>query len=264
MKKTSNAFRTIKTGNSLRIVIIFCVVVVAASLILLGSLPGNRQRFFGWLGGNGSHLTPKNSDTPSVQPGLNGAATVNENLQVRPLGLDDHVWGDINAPVQLIIYDDFQCPFCTQFYSTVQQAKADFGAKLVVAIRHYPLTSHAQALQAAISAECAGEQGKFFEMYHELFADNKAAKLSPEEIRSNGAAIGLDDAAYQQCLTSEKYTAKILAEKEEVKKLGVIGTPASFLNIEYIAGALPYEDFDQPDGTRGKGLKSRIQEKLGQ
>lgn len=263
MKKTSNTFRDIKTTNALRGLIIFCVVIVVGALLLLASLPSNRQKLLGWLSG-GSQLTPKAVDTANNEPGLNGNATVNENLQVRPLGLDDHVWGDLNAPVQLIVYDDFQCPFCTQFYEAVQKAKTEFGAKVVVAIRHYPLTSHPQALPAAIAAECAGEQGKFFEMYHELFADNKAAKLSPEEIRANGTAIGLDQAAYEQCLTSEKYTAKILAEKEEVKKLGVIGTPASFLNKEYIAGALPYEDFAQPDGTTGKGLQSKINEKLAQ
>jgi protein-disulfide isomerase len=264
MKKTPNIFRAQQTNYFLKILGIFCGLVVIASLILLASTPANRGRIQGWFKGNRTQLvTKKDSPENTAEAGINGSAVINNSSQVAPLSFDDYLWGNIGAPVQLIIYEDFQCPFCAQFYGTVEQAKAEFGPDLVVAIRHFPLASHELALPAANAAECAGEQDKFFEMYRELFDENIAGTLSEQSIRDAGKKLGLDENKYTDCLTKTPYQAKILAQKEAVKKLGVGGTPASFINNEYFAGAVPYTDFTHPDGTTAEGLRSLIKRKLG-
>jgi protein-disulfide isomerase len=194
--------------------------------------------------------------------GLASAVAVNKNMNVRPIDRDDHLWGPIDAPVVFIVYDDFQCPFCAQLYTTIERAKAEFGNSLVVAVRNFPLISHEQAMPAAEAAECAAEQNKYWEMYHALFEANKSDALNIDQMSADAKKIGLDMALFTACLTKEKYKDKIVAEKAEVKDLGIIGTPASFLNNQYLPGALPYEDFTYPDGTPALGLRSLIQQKI--
>lgn len=264
MKKNNNIFRATQMNNIVRLLGIFCVIVVVGSLLLLLTIPTNRQYIMGWFREDDLNVTAKNSkNIKQAEAGINGIAVVNENMKVSPLTPEDHLWGNISSPVQLIIYEDFQCPFCAQLYDSVEQAKAEFGSDLVVAVRHYPLLNHPQALPAAEASECAADQNKFWEMYHELFTLNKGGSLSSESIQAAGKKLGLDEAIYSDCLTKAKYQDKILAQKEEVRKLGVGGTPASFINEEYFAGALPYEDFTHPDETQALGLRSLIKKKLG-
>jgi protein-disulfide isomerase len=265
MKKNNNIFRATQLNNMLRILGIFCGVVVVLMLILLLTLPANRQKISKWISGGEVGITAKNNQkVDNQEAGINGTAVVNENMRVKPLTLEDHVWGEINAPVQMIIYEDFQCPFCTQLYDSVEQAKAEFGSDLVIAVRHFPLLNHPQALPAAIASECAADQGKFWGMYHLLFTENKKGDLTSELLASAGKKLEMDEVVYTDCLTKATYQDKILAQKEEVRKLGVNGTPASFINEEYFAGALPYEDFTHPDGTEALGLRSLIKKKLGE
>ncbi len=263
MNKPYNAFKAARLTNLVRLVSLICAVAVIGAGVLFFSVGENRREFAGWFGISEPRIEADgNSNTEGNDVGMADTVAVNQSITVRQIGREDHLWGPIDAPVQLIIYDDFECPFCAQFYETVNRAKAEFGNDLVVAVRHFPLISHEQAIPAAIASECAAEQEKFWEMYKELFEDNKSGKLSSEEINANAAALKLDEAAFSDCLTKEKYKDKILAEKDEVKNLGVIGTPASFINNQYIPGALPYEDFTYPDNTAALGLRSLIQQKL--
>ncbi len=264
MNKNVNTFKAVKVSNTLRYVLGFCALLVVGAVVLLASLPSNRSWLFGWFdsSSNVARKEAMNDDKIGDEAGLAGTAVVNENLSVATLSTADHLWGNIGAPVQLIIYEDFQCPFCAQFYDTVERAKAEYGSQLVIAVRHYPLSNHELALPAAQASECAGVQGKFWEMYHELFRQNKSATMTLDTIRAAAPAVKLDEAAYKDCLTNAADTAKILASKEAVKKLGVIGTPASFLNGEYLPGAVPYEDYTHPDGKAELGLRSMIEKKL--
>lgn len=265
MKNKSNIFRATHMSNTLRLVAILCVLLVVGAGAMLLSVPSVRQEMMGWFGNGGEVVSRKEAPTQAQQEaGLYDAAVVNSNKKVRPLSMEDHLWGNISAPVQLIVYEDFECPFCLMFYDTIAHAKAEFGNDLVVAIRHFPLTNHPNAMNAAIASECAAKENKFFDMYNELFNEAKVGALNDESIRQAGKKIGLDDAAYTACLTKAEPEAKITAQKDEVRALGVGGTPANFINGDYYAGALPYDDFTYPDGTEAKGLRSLIQEKLGQ
>lgn len=260
MKKPLNAFRHQQSRNLVRWLIIFCAVIVIAAAALLISFPEGRFSLLG-LGETGLQSKTPPAALPT-EAGLSGSAVVNADAVVRPVAADDHILGDVAAPVQIIVYEDFQCPFCLRFYDTLEQARREYGSRLTIIMRHYPLANHNLALPAATAAECAAAQGKFEEAYHALFAANKAATLSQEFFQGLGKQLGVDEGLYSDCLTKAPYTDKILAEKEEVKKLGVIGTPAAFVNGEYLSGALPYEDFTYPDGTKGEGLKAVIDRKL--
>ena len=256
MKKPYNAFKATRLTNMIRLLAAVCLGAIVIVLILYVSVAKNRQEIVSWFGirkADQDVAAPAITDTRGL--GLTQSATVNENIQVRPIDQKDHLWGPIDAPVSLIIYDDFECPFCAQLYETVNRAKSEFGNSLVVVVRHFPLMSHEQAIPAAMAAECAGEQNKFWDMYHLLYEDNKSGKLSQEEYLKNSEELKLTAAPFSECLTKEKYKDKILAEKAEVKDLGVIGTPASFINNQYLPGALPYEDFSYPDGSAALGLR---------
>ncbi len=181
---------------------------------------------------------------------------------VRPIDKTDHIWGNLNAPVQLIIYDDFQCPFCARFYDTVEKIKKEFGDKVVIAFRHFPLRMHLYAYPAALAAECAAEQGKFWEMYDKLFIDNKAGQLSKDQFKQDAADLGLDQAKFNQCLDTEKYKDKIQAQMVEGRNFGVNGTPGNFVNGEPVPGAVPFDDFTDSSGRQREGMKSIIQRHL--
>jgi protein-disulfide isomerase len=263
MKKSYNPFKAARLNNMLRVLTVVCLAAIILVVILYFSVAENRRSLATWFGFSPTQLAhQKNNSAETNDLGMANSVAINKSINVRPISSADHLWGPIDAPVNLIVYDDFECPFCAQFFETVNRAKAEFGNSLVVAIRHFPLISHAEAINAAMASECAAEKNKFWEMYKALFEDNKSANLKPDVILKNATDLGLDAKSFTDCLTKTVYKDKILAEKAEVKDLGVIGTPASFLNNLYIPGALPYEDFTYPDGSAGLGLRSLIQKQI--
>ncbi len=182
---------------------------------------------------------------------------------LHPIDKTDHVWGDLNAPVQLIIYDDFECPFCARFYGTTKEIKNYFGDKVVVVFRHFPLRFHVHAMDAALASECASEQGKFWEMYDKLFADNKAGRLSVEQFKKDAAELGLNQVQFNQCLETQKYKDKIEQQMLDGRNAGVSGTPGNFVNGRPMPGAYPFEDFKRGN-KQVAGMKSVIASYLGE
>ena len=227
------------------LVIIGLVVVIGLGLTIINKRQANQA-------------SQQNNNTDNQ-------ATTDDQYQVkpvRPVDETDHLWGDKNAAVQLIVYDDFECPFCAEFYDTLEKIKAEFKGKVAIAYRHYPLAMHPNALAAAQASECAAEQGKFWEMYSKLFAENKAGRMSSEQFKIDAKDLGLDQVKFSQCLDTEKYKNKILEQMLEGKNAGVTGTPTVFVNGNIYPGAYPFEDFIARDGKPEKGMKSIINELL--
>src|SRR3989338_6919610 len=160
--------------------------------------------------------------------GKNQPGQINNDLKV--FDTKDHILGDANAPVKIIVYSDFECPFCAKYAGTIKQVEEKFKDKVAISFRHYPLPGHPQAELAAQASECAAEQGKFWQMHDKLFADNLAGRLSPEQYKTDAAELGLDEAQFNQCLDSEKYKNRVAEDKAEGKRIGVTGTPTSFVN----------------------------------
>lgn len=186
-----------------------------------------------------------------------------EVKRVKPIDTTDHIFGDLSAPVKIIIYSDFQCPYCAEYYSTIEQAKKEFGNKLVIAFRHFPMAKiHPLAMTAAIASECAAEQGNFWQMYDKLFADNSENKFSVDQFKLDAANLNLDKNKFEQCLLSSKYQNKVQAQADEAKGFNVNGTPTTFINDRIVIGANPFNDSTASDGTKIEGLKSIISKLL--
>lgn len=137
--------------------------------------------------------------------------------------------GDAEARVAMIIYSDFQCPYCAKFAREVLptlQDKYVRSGKVQVAFRHFPLPIHPFAQKAAEAAECAGRQGKFWEMHDALFSDTK--RLAAADLQTHAAALRLDLRGFGRCVAGET-APEVLADTETGKQLLVRGTPTIFL-----------------------------------
>jgi protein-disulfide isomerase len=152
--------------------------------------------------------------------------------------------GPAAAPVTVVEFSDFQCPFCARVGPTLKKLEETYPGKLRIVFRDLPLLNiHKNAGHAAEAAQCANDQGKFWEMHDRLFANQ--AKLAPAELKEHAVALGLDATAFNQCLDSGKYTAEWRRDSEEATRLGLSGTPAFFINGRLLSGAQPYEAFAQ-------------------
>jgi protein-disulfide isomerase len=149
--------------------------------------------------------------------------------------------GPATAPIEMIEFSDFQCPFCERAFPTVAKVLSDYGDKIHFVYRHFPLDSHPQARPAAEAAQCAAEQGKFWPYHDRLFGDQ--SKLDDADLKQSAAALGMDTAQFNACVDSRKYKDEIDADIRAGEEVGVNGTPAFFINGRELTGAQPYEAF---------------------
>jgi len=181
---------------------------------------------------------------------------------VRPIDETDHIKGSLSAPVQLIIYNDFDCPFCADFSGTVNELIEYFKDDVVVASRHYPLRTHTNALSSALASECAAQQGKFWEMHDKLFIANKDGQLSIERYKKDAGELNLNLVQFNECLDTEEYKDKIQDQWLEGKSFGISGAPGNFINGLPAPGAVPFEDYKDNRGEIQPGMKSLIERNL--
>lgn len=149
--------------------------------------------------------------------------------------------GPQSAMVTIVAVSDFQCPFCKKVEPTLQQILQTYPNDVRIAYKHMPLDFHAKAPEAHAAAESAHQQGKFWEMYAKIFENQ--AELSSEKYETYAAELGLDVARFKEDMASIDVKQRIEADKAEVQKLGVMGTPAFFINGRYLSGAQPFENF---------------------
>jgi len=187
------------------------------------------------------------------------------NVVVPDVKEDDHVLGNENAPVTIIIYSDFQNPFAAQFSGkdgSTEKAKNEFGDKLRIVFRHYPQDIINPLSEAAAEvSECAAEQEKFWEMHDKLFQNNLENKFTIAQFIQDAEELELNLEEFDNCLNTDKYEDKIKAALQEAEKIGLRGAPTIFINGKHIVGALSYEDYEDDFGKE-KGLKSIIKEAL--
>ena len=141
----------------------------------------------------------------------------------------DHSLGPVNAPVVVVEYGDFECPNCKQAAPAVEIMLRRFENKVRFVFRHFPIFDmHSHALQAAEAAECAGAQGKFWEMHTKLFEHQ--THLDREHLLRYADDLGLDIARFTAELDDEVYRQRIHEHLESGKRSGVRGTPGFFVN----------------------------------
>jgi predicted DsbA family dithiol-disulfide isomerase len=153
------------------------------------------------------------------------------------------VRGNPKAPVTIIEFSDFQCPFCVRARPTVNRVREAYGDRVRFAFRHFPLDFHAQAEKAGEAAACAGDQGKFWEMHDLLWANT--SKLQVADLKAHASTLGLDTGAFGQCLDSGRHGGLVSSDLEAGQGYGVSGTPAFFVNGRPLVGAQPFEAFAQ-------------------
>jgi protein-disulfide isomerase len=145
-----------------------------------------------------------------------------------PVGPDDHMRGNSDAPVTLVEYGDFQCPYCGQANLVVRALEEKYGDRLRVVFRSFPLTRHGYAQGAAEAAEFAADHGRFWEMHDLLYQHQDA--LDEASLLGYARKLGLDSCALALALREQTYRALIDDVKEGAEESGIPGTPAFFLN----------------------------------
>lgn len=151
--------------------------------------------------------------------------------------------GAKDAPVTIVEFADFQCPFCKASEATVKQLQAKYGDKIRLVHMDYPLPFHSHSMDAAKAARCANEQGKFWPYREALFADQ--TKLAPADLKATAQKLGMNTTKFDSCFDGAKYDAQIKADQAAGEKVGVDGTPAFFIDGRPLTGAQPLPKFQE-------------------
>ena len=169
------------------------------------------------------------------------APELNLNLEGSP------TWGNKDAPVTIVEYSDFQCPYCQKADDkVVKPLKKKYGkSKIKVVFKHFPLSIHPEAKPASEASMCVHEQNqdKFWAYHDELFKNPRA--LGEEDLKNYAKKVGVDVAKFEECFKSKKYAAKVQADFDEGVRVGVNSTPSFFVNNQPILGARPLEEFSE-------------------
>ena len=149
--------------------------------------------------------------------------------------------GPKDAPVTIVEFSDFQCPFCKKAHEIVEEVVKAYPDKIRLVYRDFPLQFHPQALPAAEAALCAGDQGKYWEYHSNLFAVD--GTLMEDDLKKRAADLGLDSAKFTSCIEGASHEEFIKKSMEAGSALGVTGTPTFFINGRQLVGAKPVEEF---------------------
>ena len=148
--------------------------------------------------------------------------------------------GPATAPVTIVMFTDFQCPYCARVRTTLDQVQERYGDKVRLVVRHFPLAQiHPQAQKAAEASLCANDQGKFWPLYDAMFTNPKA--LAVDALKAKATELGLDAAAFATCLDGGKHAGAVQADMKDGMAAGVTGTPAMFVNGRFISGSVPLD-----------------------
>ncbi len=183
-------------------------------------------------------LATKTKDKP-VEVYLNEPKRPVKDVQVG----DAPYMGGSDATVTVVEFSDFQCPFCQRGAEIMTQLKKDYGKKVKIAFKHFPLPFHNHAKKAAEAAICAEElkKGHFWKMHDKMFADQSG--LDTNGLVAKAKEIGLKEADFKKCLESGKFAAAVSKDMEQGKTVGVKSTPTFFVNGQLVNGAQPVEVF---------------------
>lgn len=150
--------------------------------------------------------------------------------------------GSAKAPVTIVEFADYQCPYCKRAAGTVNRVLDTYGDQVRFAFRDFPLSMHPNALPAAEAAHCAGAQGKFWEYHDKLFA---SSDLSAAQLQAFADELGLDRAKFDECVANNTFGKAIDDDVAAGNDLGISGTPVFYVNGRLLDGAQPFEKFKE-------------------
>lgn len=178
--------------------------------------------------------------------GLRQGSAMTGNASIKYQGaaagnIADPSIGPEDAKITIIEYSDFECPFCQRAEITVKQVLEEYKGRVRLVYKNYPLSFHNNAKNAAEAAECANEQGRFWEYHGKLFENR--LELGKNSLKKYAEELGMDMEEFNSCFESGKYKAEVESDMEEGDKLGIDGVPVFFINSEPLVGAQPLEAF---------------------
>lgn len=194
-------------------------------------LSANNAELWGYL--RGGQIPPR-QDAPEAE-----RDTTIFKVTVDP-GVDA-IEGPADAPVTLVVFSDYQCPFCARLEATLAELERRYPGRLRRVAKHNPLSFHEHARPAAAAAICAQAQGRFREMHESLFSSQEHLTLAA--LKNRASVLGLDLARFERCLRSATTEARIVADQKSAARVGARGTPTTFINGRKLAGAQPIDRF---------------------
>lgn len=170
--------------------------------------------------------------------------TPGKYLETPQVNEKDATFGNKDAGVKVIIFSDFECPYCKALYQSLRKIMGQYSDKVFFVHKDFPLDFHAQAGPTALAANCALEQGKFWEYGDRLFANqiNWQSTTGTQKFKEYAQSLGLKMSQFNQCLDSKKYQDKIDGDKSDAANFGVSGTPAIFINNKFTNGVISTDD----------------------
>jgi protein-disulfide isomerase len=213
-----------------------------AMLLPLAFVIGLAAGYIFW-GGDSDVAAPAPTTANANAPQAEGQAPQPVTRYDIPEEDDDPVWGSDEAPVTIIEFSDYECPYCRRWHLEVwPQIQEAYGDQIRLVYRDFPLTSiHANATPAAAAANCAGEQGLYWAFSERLFSMELG--LSPSAYDQYATELALDIDTFKACLESGDQNDEIMADYEYAANLGVRSTPTFFINGIPVVGAQPFEAF---------------------
>ena len=186
------------------------------------------------------------ADIPDAPAPTPPAPQPQEPTRLQVSADDDAFKGEADAPVTIIEFSDYECPFCARFYTqtlpSLEQQYINTG-KVKFVYRDFPLSFHQNAQKAAEAAECAGDQGEYWGMHDKIFENQQS--LSVANFKQWASDLGLNSEEFDSCLDSSRFASEVNADFSEGQSYGVTGTPAFFINGIKLVGAQPFSAFKQ-------------------
>jgi len=180
---------------------------------------------------------------PSPSPGAAPSAPA-AKVEVTFDPKKDYILGDPDAPITILEFSDFECPFCARYFKQTQrQIEKEYidTGKAKIVFKHFPLGFHAKAQKAAEASECAGEQGKFWEYHDTIFENQQSIGIS--DLKKYAGDLKLDQSKFDSCLDDGKFEQKVKDDFQQGSSYGVSGTPSFFVNGVKLVGAQPFAAF---------------------
>jgi protein-disulfide isomerase len=155
--------------------------------------------------------------------------------------------GPKDAKVKVVLFSDFQCPYCKAFHDTFRKAEAAYKDKVLFVYKFLPLDIHPQANNAAMAGACANDQGKFWEMADKLYSSQAdwSNTTGTTKFKTYAALLGLNVTKFNQCVDGNQFKDKIDADKQMASEFGISGTPAFFVDDQYFGGVVSYDQLKQ-------------------
>lgn len=213
-----------------------------------------------FLGSLTNKVATLEKNGPANLTNVKGAATTLTDIpqqpkpaKIKPVTSSDHIRGSVKAEVTLVVYSDFECPFCQKFHPVTQELLKTYGNKIRLVYRHFPLSFHANAQKEAEASECIAELGgndKFWSFVDAIFERTTAngTGFALDKLGPLAAELGVDQQQFQSCLDLGKYEKLVKEQFADGTAAGVSGTPSTFIvdskgEIQIIVGAQPAEAF---------------------